>query len=103
MFLKGSYERRPYSKTYESGKDAVQIIQEELPDIVFLDISLGDADGLEILKQVIGFENKPYVVMISGHNEYNYLIEAMKLGAYDYIPKPFDIERIRKVVNDIKR
>ncbi|WP_457621835.1 sigma-54-dependent transcriptional regulator [Persephonella sp.] len=90
-------------KTYESGKDAVRIIQEEEPDIVFLDISLGDSDGLEILRQVIGLENKPFVVMISGHNEYNYLIEAMRLGAYDYIPKPFDIDRIRKVVNDIKK
>ncbi|WP_457640846.1 sigma-54-dependent transcriptional regulator [Persephonella sp.] len=90
-------------KSYESGKDAPEIIQEENPDVVFLDISLGDADGLDILKKIITFENKPYVIMISGHNEYNYLIEAMKLGAYDYIPKPFDINRIRKVINDIKK
>ncbi|WP_456401621.1 sigma-54-dependent transcriptional regulator [Persephonella sp.] len=90
-------------KEFERGSDADKIIMEEKPDIVFLDISLGDANGLDILKKIIALESKPFVVMISGHSEYNYLIEAMKLGAYDYIPKPFDIDRIRKVIDDIKK
>jgi len=89
-------------KSYESGLGAVEVIKEEKPDIVFLDISLQDADGMEILKSVVSLENRPYVIMISGHDEYNYLIEAMKLGAFDYIPKPFDIDKIRKVVNEIR-
>ncbi|NPA12581.1 MAG: sigma-54-dependent Fis family transcriptional regulator [Aquificae bacterium] len=89
-------------KSYETGKDAVDIIKKENPQIVFLDISLPDADGMEILKSVVSLENRPYIIMISGHDEYNYLIEAMKLGAFDYIPKPFDIEKIRKVVQEIK-
>ncbi|WP_457640269.1 sigma-54-dependent transcriptional regulator [Persephonella sp.] len=88
--------------TYESGLNAVEIIKEEQPDIVFLDISLQDADGMDILRSAVSLENRPYIVMISGHDEYNYLIEAMKLGAFDYIPKPFDINKIRKVISEIK-
>ncbi|HHG73765.1 MAG TPA: sigma-54-dependent Fis family transcriptional regulator [Persephonella sp.] len=89
-------------ETYESGAEAVNIINSKKPEIVFLDISLQDANGLEILKSIVALENRPYVVMISGHDEYNYLIEAMKLGAFDYIPKPFDINKIRNVVKEIK-
>ncbi len=88
--------------TYEFGKDAEKIIKKEKPDIVFLDISLKDSNGLEILKNIISEDEHPFVVMISGHDEYNYLIEAMKLGAYDYIPKPFNIGRIREVVKEIR-
>jgi len=89
-------------ETYGSGIDAFHIISSKKPEIVFLDISLQDSNGLDILRSIVTLENRPYVVMISGHDEYNYLIEAMKLGAYDYIPKPFDISKIRKVVKDIK-
>jgi len=89
-------------KTFESGINAVNIIKKISPDIVFLDISLQDSNGMDILRSIVALENRPYVVMISGHDEYNYLIEAMKLGAFDYIPKPFDIDKIRKVVGEIR-
>ncbi len=89
-------------ETYESGIDALKIINSKKPEIVFLDITLKDSNGLDILKSIVTLENRPYVVMISGHDEYNYLIEAMKLGAFDYIPKPFDINKIRNVVKEIK-
>jgi DNA-binding NtrC family response regulator len=91
------------TKVYEKGENAVEIIRTFKPDIVFLDIVLKDSNGLEILKEISTFEDKPFIVMISGYNDYKYLIEAMKLGAYDYIPKPFDIDKIRKIVNDIKK
>ncbi|RMA92501.1 sigma-54-dependent transcriptional regulator [Hydrogenothermus marinus] len=90
-------------KLYDSAKKALNIIKEESPDIVFLDISFKDSNGLEVLKQISKLEEKPYVVMISGYDEYNYLIEAMKFGAYDYIPKPFDVAKIKEIINDIKK
>lgn len=88
--------------SYENGSDFLEDVKSINPDLVFLDISLPDINGLDILKSVLSLENRPYVIMISGHNEYNYLIEAMKIGAYDYIPKPFDIDKIRKTVNEIR-
>ncbi len=88
-------------KTFENGDNAISIIKRERPDIIFLDIFLKDQNGIDLLKEISLLEEKPYVVMISGRDEYNYIIEAMKLGAYDYIPKPFDINRIRKIVSEL--
>ncbi len=89
--------------TCESGENVLDVVMDVKPDIVFLDIFLGDANGIDILKEIVSLEKYPYVIMISGHDEYKYIIEAMKLGAYDYITKPFDINHIRKVVNEIKK
>ncbi|GAB6073012.1 nitrogen fixation sigma-54 dependent transcriptional regulator GnfM [Venenivibrio stagnispumantis] len=91
------------AEDFESGKDAIEIIKKEKPDFIFLDIGLKDSNGLDILKQITILEESPYVIIISGHTEYKYLIEAMKLGAYDYITKPFDIERIKKVIEELKQ
>ncbi len=90
-------------ETFSSGLGAVEIIKEIKPDVVFLDIFLEDSNGIDILKDIVSMEDYPFVVMISGHDEYRYIIEAMRLGAYDYIVKPFDINHIRKVINDIKK
>jgi len=90
-------------ETFESGTDAVEIIERFKPKIVFLDIFMEDSNGIDILKKIVSLEDYPFVVMISGHDDYKYIIEAMRLGAYDYIVKPFDINQIRKVVNDIRK
>lgn len=87
----------------EGDEDVVSIIKEEKPDFIFLDIGLKNTNGLDILRKINSFENRPYVVVISGHSEHKYIIEAMKFGAYDYITKPFDIERIKNVINEIKQ
>ncbi len=90
-------------ETFESGTDAVEIVERFRPEIVFLDIFMKDSNGIDILKELVSLEDYPFVVMISGHDDYKYIIEAMRLGAYDYIVKPFDINQIRKVVNDIRK
>ncbi|WP_297886923.1 sigma-54 dependent transcriptional regulator [Sulfurihydrogenibium sp.] len=87
---------------YEKGLDAIEKVKEINPDFIFLDIGLKDSNGLDILQQITSLENHPYVVIISGHSEYKYLIQAMKHGAFDYIIKPFDIERIKQVINEIR-
>ncbi|MCX7737916.1 MAG: sigma-54 dependent transcriptional regulator [Hydrogenothermaceae bacterium] len=88
---------------FESGENATETIKRERPELIFLDIGLKNSNGFDILRYTNGMEDRPYVVIISGHSEHRYLIEAMKLGAYDYITKPFDIEKIKSVVNEIKQ
>lgn len=87
----------------ESGEEAQSIIKKERPDLIFLDIGLKNSNGFDILKFTNTLAEPPYVVVISGHSEHKYIIEAMKLGAYDYITKPFDIERVKSVINEIKQ
>ncbi|MCX7760744.1 MAG: sigma-54 dependent transcriptional regulator [Hydrogenothermaceae bacterium] len=88
---------------FDGSENPIEIIQQEKPDFILLDIGLKNADGLDILKKINSLDFRPYVVVVSGHTEHRYIIEAMKLGAYDYITKPFDIERIKNVVNEIKQ
>jgi len=87
---------------FEEAPKDLNVISQYKPDFIFLDIGLKGSNGLELLKKISTLEDYPYVVIISGHSEYKYLIEAMKHGAYDYIIKPFDIERIKQVINEIK-
>jgi two-component system nitrogen regulation response regulator GlnG len=87
---------------FEEAPKDLNVISQYKPDFIFLDIGLKGPNGLELLKKISTLEDHPYVVIISGHSEYKYLIEAMKHGAYDYITKPFDIERIKQVINEIK-
>lgn len=88
---------------FESGEDAQSIIKREKPDFIFLDIGLKNSNGFDVLRFTGTMPEPPYVVVISGHSEHKYIIEAMKLGAYDYITKPFDIERIKSVINEIRQ
>ncbi len=77
--------------------EASEKIQKEEPDLIFLDIVMPEKDGMEMLKEVR--QNQPLtpVVMLTATKTVKTAVEAMKLGAYDYITKPFDVEELRLV------
>jgi two-component system, NtrC family, response regulator AtoC len=64
-------------------------MHKEKPDILFLDIMLGEENGLEILKRIKAQYPELEVIMITGHGDMNTVIEAMRLGAIDFLKKPF--------------
>lgn len=94
VFKKESYE----VKTSLSASKAIEIIDREDIDIVICDIRLPNQSGMEILKYVK--EKKPDipVVMITAYGSIKQAVEALKLGAIDYVVKPFDIEELKIVV-----
>lgn len=71
-----------------NGEEAVRMIGEKHPDIVFLDIKMPVLDGIGVLRQMSGRCRDSFFVILSCFNEYEYVREAMKLGAYDYLFKP---------------
>ncbi len=76
------------------GKEAVDLIFERQPDLVLLDLRLPRLDGLEVLKRCLhGYPDMP-VIMISGQGTIELAVEATKLGAFDFIEKPLEAERI---------
>ena len=77
--------------------EASEKIQKEEPDLIFLDIVMPEKDGMEMLKEIR--QNQPLtpVVMLTATKTVKTAVEAMKLGAYDYITKPFDVEELRLV------
>jgi DNA-binding NtrC family response regulator len=80
--------------TTSNGREAVQIVQDVLPEAVLLDIQMPGMDGIEVLRAIREIDPDVPVVMITAHGGVGSAVAAMKLGAYDYVEKPFDIERI---------
>ncbi|MCX5908866.1 MAG: sigma-54 dependent transcriptional regulator, partial [Deltaproteobacteria bacterium] len=76
-------------------EEALGKIQNEEPDLIFLDIIMPGKDGIEILREIREFQPVTPVIMLTATRTVKTAVEAMKLGAYDYITKPFDIEEIR--------
>ncbi len=83
----------------EDGEKALKILEEEPVDVMILDILMPDMDGLEVLKRIQRMENKPIVIVVTAVRSIKTAVEAMKLGAYDYITKPFDVDEMRLVVS----
>ena len=81
---------------------AVLEINKKLPDLAIIDIKLDktDKDGIDLLKQIINKNKSVPVIMISGHATVQIAVEAIRLGAYEFIEKPFSAE---KIINYVKR
>ncbi|MEK7205548.1 MAG: sigma 54-interacting transcriptional regulator, partial [candidate division NC10 bacterium] len=82
----------------ETGAEALQKAQAEGPDLVLLDVRLPDADGLEILERLRVANPEAPVIMITAHGGVESAVRAMKLGAHDYVIKPFDMEELKLTV-----
>ena len=77
-----------------NGPAGLKMAEQESPDLVFLDIKMPQMDGLEVLKRLKAEEHSPPVVILSGHGTVKTAVEAVKLGAFDFIEKPPESERI---------
>ncbi|MEI6613556.1 MAG: response regulator [Chrysiogenales bacterium] len=80
--------------TAPSAKEGLALYKEEKPQIVFLDIVMPGKDGIQLLKEIKKIEPQQIVMMITGSGEIGTVRAALKLGAYDYISKPFDLQAI---------
>jgi DNA-binding NtrC family response regulator len=83
-------------------KDAEEAIlqsREHSPDVILLDIILPDLDGLKLLEKIKQKEPDAIVIMITATKTVKTAVEAMKLGAYDYVTKPFDVDELRLIVS----
>jgi DNA-binding NtrC family response regulator len=81
-----------------SGHAGLRSVEDACPDIILLDMKLPDIDGMEILKRIRADLPKVYVIVMTGYSTVTNAVEAMKLGAFDYLTKPFDEETIRHAV-----
>lgn len=82
-----------------TGKEALSEIRHREYDVAILDISLPDKSGLEILKEIQDLQLGTECIMLTGYASVESAIEAMKIGAYDYLEKPAKIKEIKLVVN----
>ena len=98
--LKGLLTREGYEvEQADTGEQAIRKLQEQLFDLVLTDLALGrGANGMDVLKTAVELRPETAVVMITAHGSEKIAVEAMKSGAEDYVPKPFDNDEIRVVV-----
>jgi two-component system, NtrC family, nitrogen regulation response regulator NtrX len=85
--------------TARSGEEALQLLEEEPPHLILLDIWLPGMDGIETLKAIKSTNPQLQVVMMSGHGTIETAVKATKLGAFDFIEKPISLEKVILAVN----
>jgi DNA-binding NtrC family response regulator len=86
-----------------SGAEAWARFQEDRPDVVLLDLVLGDADGIELLRRMRQEAPDTKIILISAHGSIESAVTAMKLGGYDFIKKPFELDEIVAAVRNAAR
>lgn len=80
------------------GEEALNILEKERVDLAILDLKMPGMDGMELHQRIREIDDKIIVIIITGYATIETAIEAMKQGAYDFIPKPFEPEHLRIVV-----
>lgn len=81
-----------------SGKEGLKIIAEGDVQLVLLDIIMPEMDGIDVLRKIRGMDSKLTVVMVTATKSIKAAVEAMELGAFDYVAKPFEIKEARLIV-----
>lgn len=83
----------------ETAEEGMQLMLEHSPDVILLDIKLGTASGLDVFHELRRIDPRCLVIFITGFGTTDMAIEAMKLGAYDYLTKPLDAKQLKHIVD----
>ena len=86
----------------KNGKEAIDKYKELKPDLVTMDITMPDVDGLEGLKGIMDYDRNAKVIMCSAMGQEAMVLESIKTGAKDFIVKPFKVERVRDALEKFK-
>ena len=84
-----------------NGEEAVELYQEKRPDVVLMDITMPKMDGLAALKQILKFDPQAKIIMCSALGQQSLIVQALQLGAKDFIVKPFRDERVVAAIKKI--
>jgi two-component system nitrogen regulation response regulator GlnG len=84
--------------TASSGEEGLRLIPKLKPDLVIMDVRMGGMTGLETLRRIRQMDSKLLVILMTAYGTTQTAIEAMKLGAYDYLLKPFDVPKLKEII-----
>ncbi|PIB24881.1 Fis family transcriptional regulator [Amylibacter kogurei] len=85
------------TKTFASAEDALKVIDSDYSGIIISDIKMPKIDGITFLKKLQSIDSQLPVILITGHGDVAMAVEAMRIGAYDFLEKPFDPERMAEL------
>ncbi len=86
------------TECFDSAAKALAVVGANFPGIVLSDIRMPGIDGMELLKKLHAIDSSLPVIMITGHGDVQMAVEAMRIGAYDFVEKPFEPERLSDLV-----
>ncbi|MDP5364909.1 MAG: sigma-54 dependent transcriptional regulator [Paracoccaceae bacterium] len=85
------------TETFASAEDALKVLGPDYPGIVISDIKMPGMDGMQFLKKLMGSDSTLPVIMITGHGDVPMAVEAMRVGAFDFLEKPFNPDRMNEL------
>jgi len=85
------------TETYASAEEALKVLGPEWPGVVVSDIKMPGMDGMAFLKRLMGMDSGLPVILITGHGDVPMAVEAMRVGAYDFLEKPFNPDRMTEL------
>lgn len=83
----------------KNGNEAVSLARERNPDLVLLDITMPGKNGIEVLKELVPGMTGTGFIMVTGNEDEETALSCLQLGAFDYLPKPVDLEALAHCVN----
>lgn len=84
---------------FQTGKEGVAALKRESPDLAIVDLRIPDMDGLAIVEKCADEHPEMPIVMVTGFGTVETAVEAMKLGAFDYMTKPFELDDLQRTIN----
>ncbi|MBW2709618.1 MAG: response regulator [Deltaproteobacteria bacterium] len=88
------------TKAVNEGEEAIRVLEKEAYDVAVLDLKMPGMNGIDILKKLNELNISSQVIMLTGHGGVDTAMEAIKLGAYDYIPKPCGVDELCEMINN---
>jgi len=85
------------TEAFPSAEEALKVLGPDYPGIVVTDIRMPGMDGMQFLKKLMGTDSSLPVIMITGHGDVPMAVEAMRIGAYDFLEKPFNPDRMNEL------
>ncbi|HDM78558.1 MAG TPA: sigma-54-dependent Fis family transcriptional regulator [Deltaproteobacteria bacterium] len=98
--LKASFKQKYHVKTFSSAESALSEMVNRTPQLVLLDIGLPGMGGIEALEKIKTISPETLVIMITGYEDLNTVVTAIRAGAYDYIVKPLQIDALRVTIEN---
>jgi DNA-binding NtrC family response regulator len=86
-----------------TGKDGLTKVENHRPDIIFLDYHLPDTDGLIMIPKILELHSKAIIIMITGVAHVDVAVKAIKAGAYDFVEKPFEIDKVFAILKKTEK
>lgn len=88
------------TEAYSSAEEALKALGQDFPGVVISDIKMPEMDGMTFLKKLMNIDSSLPVIVITGHGDVQMAVEAMRVGAYDFLEKPFDPDRMTELAKD---